>query len=350
MAWLTGWSYRKKITIDETKIDADLTNFPVLVKLTSSNFNFSKARSDGYDIRFTSSDGATLLKYERERHDATNQVAEYWVKIPSVSGSSDTDFYIYYGKSDASDGADPTNVWDSNFKTVLHMAGADGSTTFSDSCASPKSYTANGNSQISSAASKIGSNALFDGTLDWLSTPYHTDFNFGSDDFLIEGWIRQVWDGGYNPLCGKRGGYSPDGWLININPTTHHASFGGKIDTTWNEYWMEGTTALAENTWYYLAVLRIGSTWRLIVNDTVEATLTKSGTLYNYNGNFVIAADNSQGSEGCLNGRVDEFRVTKGTRSSTAWVKASYHSGNNSLVSYGSEEVPVAGRSQGFIF
>jgi len=81
MAWLTGWTYRKKITIDETKVDADLTDFPVLVKLTSTNFDFSKARSDGYDIRFTSSDGTTLLKYERERHDATNQVAEYWVKI-----------------------------------------------------------------------------------------------------------------------------------------------------------------------------------------------------------------------------------------------------------------------------
>ncbi|NTW31555.1 MAG: hypothetical protein HGB12_02845, partial [Bacteroidetes bacterium] len=84
---LTGWQYRKKITIDQTKVDANLTNFPILVSLSSSNFNFSKARSDGYDICFTSSDGTTLLKYERERHDQTNSLAEYWVKVPSVSGT-----------------------------------------------------------------------------------------------------------------------------------------------------------------------------------------------------------------------------------------------------------------------
>ena len=68
--WLTGWAERIKITTDQTDIDADLTDFPVLVKLTSTNFDFSKARSDGFDIRFTSSNGTTLLKYEREKHDS----------------------------------------------------------------------------------------------------------------------------------------------------------------------------------------------------------------------------------------------------------------------------------------
>ena len=115
MAWISGWLYRKKITIDETKVDANLTDFPVLVKLTSSNFDFTKALSTGYDIRFTSSDGETLLKYERQRHDNINSLAEYWVKVPSVSGTVNTEFYIYYGNSGAADGADPTNVWDANF-------------------------------------------------------------------------------------------------------------------------------------------------------------------------------------------------------------------------------------------
>jgi len=54
------YTTRKKLTIDQTKVDDDLIDFPVLVKLTSSNFDFSKANADGYDIRFTSSDGVTL--------------------------------------------------------------------------------------------------------------------------------------------------------------------------------------------------------------------------------------------------------------------------------------------------
>jgi len=116
VTWLDGWDYRKKIVIDHTKIDEYLTNFPVLVKLTSSNFDFTKVKNDGTDIRFTKSDGQTLLSYERERYDTNNGNAEYWVKIPSISSTTDTVFYVYYGNSSATDGANKTNVWDSHYK------------------------------------------------------------------------------------------------------------------------------------------------------------------------------------------------------------------------------------------
>lgn len=68
MAWLTGWNYRNKLTIDHTLVDADCSDFPFKVILDGDNFDFSKALSTGNDIRFTSSDGETLLKYERELH------------------------------------------------------------------------------------------------------------------------------------------------------------------------------------------------------------------------------------------------------------------------------------------
>ena len=48
-------------------------------------------------------------------------VAVYHVKLPTASSTSDTEFYCYYGKSDATDGADGENVWDSNYKVVHHM-------------------------------------------------------------------------------------------------------------------------------------------------------------------------------------------------------------------------------------
>ncbi|HSG31994.1 MAG TPA: LamG domain-containing protein, partial [Thermodesulfobacteriota bacterium] len=66
MAFLSGWNFRKKLTIDSDYINKDLTDFPILVKLTDSNFPFNKADSLGTDINFTSDDGTTLLKFERE--------------------------------------------------------------------------------------------------------------------------------------------------------------------------------------------------------------------------------------------------------------------------------------------
>ena len=43
--WLIGWDFRKPITIDHTKVDATLTNFPVAVILcggVGGNFDFTK--------------------------------------------------------------------------------------------------------------------------------------------------------------------------------------------------------------------------------------------------------------------------------------------------------------------
>ena len=56
--WLSGWNYRRKITIDHSLIDSGLTNFPVMVKLVEgTNFEHADAKDAGEDIRFTQSDG-----------------------------------------------------------------------------------------------------------------------------------------------------------------------------------------------------------------------------------------------------------------------------------------------------
>ena len=115
MSWLSVWLYRKALTISASDVSEDISNFAYLVYLDSSNFDFSKAKSDGSDIRLT--DGAgNLLSFFREKHDSTNQVAIYHVKIPTVSSSTDTTIYLYYGNSNATDGS-------SDFQTVFGDSG-----------------------------------------------------------------------------------------------------------------------------------------------------------------------------------------------------------------------------------
>ena len=60
-------------------VAGDIVNFPVLVRLTSSNWP-TGAKSDGTDIRFSKNDG-THLYYERERWDNENHLAEFWVLV-----------------------------------------------------------------------------------------------------------------------------------------------------------------------------------------------------------------------------------------------------------------------------
>lgn len=123
MAFLSGYTKRKKITISNTNVISDLTNFPVMVKFTSDADIGGLARSDGYDIRFTSSNGTTLLDYERELFSVSSGNASgiFWVCVPTVASAASTDIYIYFGKADASSDTSTRTFWDSDYSNIYHF-------------------------------------------------------------------------------------------------------------------------------------------------------------------------------------------------------------------------------------
>ena len=74
-AWYnTNWNYRKAITIN------NVGNNEIEINLTSANMDFTKAQRFGEDIRFTASDGTTLLPLWQKSHDQDAQTATYWIR------------------------------------------------------------------------------------------------------------------------------------------------------------------------------------------------------------------------------------------------------------------------------
>ena len=66
--------------------------------------------------------GSTKLKWEIEKYDPDDGQLIAWVKIPTLSSTTDTSFYLFYGDpSITSDQSDRVNTWDSNFKAVYHL-------------------------------------------------------------------------------------------------------------------------------------------------------------------------------------------------------------------------------------
>ena len=94
-----------------------------------------------------------------------------------------------------------------NDALLLHFDGADGSTTFTDSSLTPKTFTANGDAQIDTADSKFsGASGLFDGTDDYITTPDSADFVLGSEDFTIDLWFNcNAPSGAIRHLAGQNG-------------------------------------------------------------------------------------------------------------------------------------------------
>ena len=88
--------------------------------------------ANGYDIIFTSdSSGNTPLAYEQESYNASTGAVNFWVKVPTISHTSDTIIYIFYGNSSVTtDQSNKTAVWDSNYKGVWHLNETSGTVNY----------------------------------------------------------------------------------------------------------------------------------------------------------------------------------------------------------------------------
>ena len=105
MAWLDGFQNRFKMTIVASDVDNTLSDFPVMITLTSgsgkTNFDTTPVFDElSYDdrkkIAVTLDDGTTQCPVEIEYWNNTEEKAFLWTKIPSVYSSVNTDLYFYY--------------------------------------------------------------------------------------------------------------------------------------------------------------------------------------------------------------------------------------------------------------
>jgi len=108
---LSGWQYCANINIDNTGNSNALSNYQQKVVLSISNFDFSKANSDGSDIRFLDNDDSTPLSYWIEGWDSSGQTATIWVKVPSIPASSNYTIYMYFGNASATSESNGDNTF-----------------------------------------------------------------------------------------------------------------------------------------------------------------------------------------------------------------------------------------------
>ena len=117
MAWLADYGYRKSITL--SRASGAVTNYQMKLLVGESSGATGetvdcggKCLSSFNDLRFTTSDGTTILDYWIESISGTtpNQLATIWVEFDSI-GTSDTTFYMYYGNNDAVSVSNITNTF-----------------------------------------------------------------------------------------------------------------------------------------------------------------------------------------------------------------------------------------------
>lgn len=249
--------YKYKITINPAQVAGDETDFPVLVSVTDNNLRDTANgghvnNSNGYDIVFYNSTELTKLDHEIERYVNTTGILIYWVKIPSLSSTSNTIFYMYFGKNGVTVDPSTTNTWNASFQAVWHMDDAT-TTTIDDSTANGNDGTKVAVGRPLEANGKIGKCQDFDRNgSDYITLP-----DMGTAEsypFTFELWLNT--DFNFEP--------GVDGTLINqenssLSTQRVQLYFGAGVGTFWYNVRNVGAEveigglAIHDGAWHYVA-------------------------------------------------------------------------------------------------
>jgi len=324
VSWPNGYLYRRTIAVDHTKVpNTDQTNFPLLfsgtypfLATTANGGNVTNA--NGYDIIFTSdSAGSTLLSWEMETYNATTGALNVWVKVPTVSHTSDTVIYMFYGNAAVTtfQGGAAGAAWDSNFRAVWHFPNG--------SVLSVADSTVNGNNGSNNNATagvgQIDGAANFNGSSTYISVANSSSIDFYSGDWSFSTWVNHAATR-LDVLFSKTG---PSGWSAGGKQF-----FLGGDDKFYFDAYGAGTISssgsVSPGAWHHIT-----ATWSKSTGAArlfIDGALSASGTL-------TLGADASGalvdiGQQGSGNlffgGLLDEIRWSTMARSND-WIATEYN-------------------------
>ncbi|KKS54543.1 MAG: hypothetical protein UV21_C0006G0001, partial [candidate division WWE3 bacterium GW2011_GWD2_42_34] len=334
----TSLSTRIPITFDNSASAEDLTNFPVLVKLNSSRINYSKTQDAGQDIRFTDSDGTTLLNYEIEKWDETG-TSFVWVKVPNIPAGATTDkIYMYFNDTSLSDGQNASGVWNSNYVVSQHMKETTGVTTYDS--------TSNANNGTKLAATEpnpttsgqINGAQSFDGSNDYITLS--SSVSGSIDQITVSAWVYANTQGeasDYRAVVSEA--FTGDNnveFELYLTGANHNLS-AGFYSGSWTT--VSDTVAFPLNQWVHVLATYDGHYIKVYKDSVLVKTSTDlNKPLPNGANGWRIGRRHDSGNAANMwDGLIDEVRISNTVRSGD-WVEAIYKSEKDTLNTYGAEQ------------
>ena len=314
-AWQQAASLYLLTTPDGANLPAGAaeTHFPMLLRLNSNNFDFSQAKTDGADLRFTTTAGMAL-PYQIEKWDAAAGTASIWVKIPSITGNARQEIRMYWGKSDALAESNGSAVFNpsNGYASVIHLT-----ETLADEVGTVTPV----NVGSTMATGMIGQGRHFTtGTAINCGTAI-TTYPYSDQSFTTEAWLRPEVAGTgivyWGRYATRYNGNTGDGNEVGLNLASPSGLY-------WASDGPGGATATTKpimGQWYHVAATYGNGTSQIFVNGQLEGT--------SYHAAAMSIVQNIQMTIGGMrstynySGDIDEVRVSRVARSAN-WMKLQY--------------------------
>ena len=318
-----GWKHSGSIYLLTTPEGANLPasaseeGFPLLLRLDKDFFNFSQAKGDGEDIRFSTSTG-TPLAYQVEEWDPANGTASIWVRIPTIKGNARQEITLYWGNADAASESSGSAVFnaENGYASVLHMHEA-----LKDELGTVTPV----DDGTTLAAGIIGKGRHFVPGKGINGGDHITNYPYSDMPFTSEAWFRAETAGaavfGWGRYATRYNGKTGDGNEVVIY-------IGSPPSLSW---WSDGPGGVGAavtpvmGRWYHVAAVYSNGTSRIYVNGKLEGSnyhkaamslMNDIGmTIGGLRGSFQFAGD------------IDEVRVSRVARSAD-WMKLQYENQN----------------------
>jgi hypothetical protein len=322
----------RKITIQASQVAADLTDFPMMIEVTGADFQGIEddvTDADGDDIIFRASLNGDQLDHEIEVYDTTNDVLVAWVKVPSVSGSSNTDIWMYYGNDCiTSSTQNAAGVWSNSYEAVYHLH----DDYLNSEGTSARDGSNNGAVHTSGYTGQIAEGADFE--LDDPDDVAISNWSWTGNQITIQAWMQWESLPDNATLFDKSFGTGAQDYVWNLSKlklgNKHRLRGYIKTGTTAGSGTVEvdGSTDLNQDTWYFVVLKYDGSNIYLRYNNQADNSASQSGNLYTLSSPTIRIGNHANGGDNPFDGIIDEVRVSSVARSDN-WLNTEYNNQSN---------------------
>ena len=359
--WIGKFGKRIRIKIDHQKIDQDLSWFPLTIFLKPGNGDtekiFEELKEKKYKIALTTEDLRTQLYIEIEKWDYKRKEAVLHASREgiTISSSKDTIFYLLYDKNAddnldyVGDNAQRYEVWDNNFVAVYHLSqkptGASEEYKNSKQDRYHGSRLPDPDEGPSREFGKVGYSQKFI-RANYQGIVLAEAINFDNEnEQTLEGLVKPVSDNNMTIIDYVDAATYPYAQYLFYRSTTDGLRYDVRYDNNYNESVYGGEVKVGE--WNYCVATKASDGVMKVyinANEVGSANNTPGFNTPDPAFRTGIGARRDKNNDphygyNYFDGFIDEVRVSKVARS-LAWIKATYYSLFDQLISYGREEVP----------